>query len=119
MDRLAEIAQTADELNVVAAYYLWQHRPQEAAQFATRACERARGCWECFHNHALIRHALGDDAGAAALEETALGSLSERETSYQVRIVESALEAYRTPAPPPDPAKPPARKPKIPLILPE
>lgn len=119
MDRLAEVAQTASELNLLAAYQLQQKHPQDAERFATQACAREPACWECLHNHAAIRHALGDDDAAAALEETALERLPERASSLELRLLESALEAYRTPAAADDPAKPRKKAPAIPLILPD
>ena len=118
MRRLAEVAQTASELNVLAVYLLLGKRPEDAARFAAQACARAPDCWQCFHNHAVIRLELGDPAAAAALEETARARLSENGSQAQLRQVEAALELYqnRTAQNPPNQA---AGKTQVMLLLPE
>lgn len=96
LTQLEPLAHSPQQLNLLAIAELRKRDFGRADQFAKRAADLGRDCWECRHTRAQAAFLAGDTARALEYEQSALALTSE-DTSVQALIaMREGLRIYES-----------------------
>ncbi len=105
LTKLAPIARTPLQLNVLAMQALFTHDAQKAAGLAQKARTLGADCWECWHTAAAAALVNGDAAQAVELERAARARAPESLPEDARHVLDAALRSYQEVAQNPQPAR--------------
>lgn len=97
VDRLARVATSSRELNVIADYHASARDPGRGLPFSERAIRADPLCWTCQQTYAVLLYELGREADADAANARALALVPEGVRAEKLLVFHSRLAKARAP----------------------
>lgn len=98
VERLARVATSARELNIIADYHASARDPGRGLPFSERAIKANPLCWTCQQTYAVLLYELGRGADADAANDRASALLPEGMRAEKLLVFHSRLAKARAPA---------------------